>query len=555
MTPQRLRSGVGLLLLLGLLLFGCSPKSESGDSQTNWLRSCQADAQCGGLNCLCGVCTRSCSNASACDGTLEASCVSASEVGAIAQCSGSSPPTPGLCLPRCNVTACANGQMCVAGVCTPQPQPAASVTIDPNTRFQSLVGFGASLAYGEAQLTSHPQSAALYDAIFNGLGLDVLRLRNRYEHTGDDDLTTTGQLLTAATQALGHQPTTFLSSWSPPAALKASGALLCSGNLQSCTLAKTTAGAFNYAGLADYWLASLGAYAKVGVVPDYVGIQNNPNWVPTTAEVGEACKFLPAEGTATVSFAGIDVVASYPGFAEAQAAIVAAFSALPSQPKMLAPETSDFPSVASYMPSLDFARTAALAHQWYGVNPDAVDLTGLAAIGKLESQYNRPIFITEMQTDGFGTALLLHYATVVEGASAYLQTALTGAVSGPGANTQALIGIDATGYNLQDPYYAMRHFAHSTDPGWTRIDAASDASGLLVSAWLSPSEHDLTVILVNAGSVEVSARITLPGVWTSSEVTRSVFSGVERSAALGQLSAQGLVRLPPDAVVTVALSR
>lgn len=40
---------------------GCGHTVErSGNSNTNWLRSCDTDDECGGLECLCGVCTRSC---------------------------------------------------------------------------------------------------------------------------------------------------------------------------------------------------------------------------------------------------------------------------------------------------------------------------------------------------------------------------------------------------------------------------------------------------------------------------------------------------------------
>lgn len=552
MSAARL-AGIGLLL--GWLSLSCSPSGESGDSQTNWLRSCRADAECGDMQCLCGVCTRPCTDADACSGMPGASCVSASDSGAIAQCSGSPPPAAGLCLSRCDVAACPSAQMCVAGICAPLPEPMATVTIDPTERYQALVGFGASIAFGETELTTHPQRAALYQAVFADLGLDVLRFRNRYGHPGDADLTSAGQLFAAASKSLGHAPITLLSSWSPPPALKVNGALLCSGNAQTCTLVKTAAGAFDYAGLASYWLGSLGAYESVGIAPDYVGIQNNPNWVPSPAELGEACKFLPVEGTLSVPVGGVDTAVSYPGFAEAHAATVAAFSSLPSQPKIIAPETSDYASIADYVPSLDFATTDALAHQLYGVNPSALDLAALSAVGQLESKQGRPVFVTEMQADGFGTALLIHYATVVEGAAAYLQTALTGAVAGPGANTQALVGLEASAFNLQDPYHALRHFAHDTDPGWTRIAAVSDASGLLVSAWLSPAEDRLTVVLLNPGSVELATRLTLPGVWQSSVVTRSVYSGAERSAPLGELTAQGMLRLPPEAVITVALSR
>ncbi|HKO48769.1 MAG TPA: hypothetical protein VJV79_13650 [Polyangiaceae bacterium] len=549
-----------LALVLGALLFGCSPSSlEEGDSQTNWLEACRDDSQCAGTKgtrCLCGVCTRSCTAPATCDNAKQGECVPGSDNGVIIQCGGSPPPAPGLCLPRCGVDkACSPSQACIAGICSPLPASSVDVSVDPETHHQELVGFGASVAYGEGQITDHPDQAELYRTIFADLGLDVLRFRNRYGHSLDDDLTTAGELVAAGNSTLGRPLGVFLSSWSPPAALKANGALLCSGNVTTCTLAKTPAGVFDYAGLADHWLASLAAYAKVGLVPDYVGIQNNPNWLPSSAETLEACRFLPAEGTVSVPSGATTIRVTYPGLAEAQTATLAAFSTLTKRPKLLAPETSDFDSVADYLPILDHSKTDALAHQLYGVNPAAVDLDALAAMGRLVSQDGRPVFITEMQADGFGTALMLHYATVVEGASAYLQAALTGPVSGPLANTQALLGIDLARFKIQDPYHSMRHFAAHTDPGWTRVEASTAGSGLLVSAWLSPSGQDLTLVLINPRAIELGAQLKLPGVWSTSQVTRSVFSGIERWYSLGALPAQGVLRMPPESVVTVALSR
>jgi len=472
------------------------------------------------------------------------------------QCGGNPPPAPGLCLPRCaDDSNCSKSQACIAGVCSPLPVASVEVSVDLDTRHQELVGFGANVAYGEGQITGHPQQSALYKAIFSDLGLDVLRFRNRYQHVGDDDLSTAGDLVTAGNSTLGRPLGVFLSSWSPPTTLKANGALVCSGNVQTCTLTKTPAGAFDYAGFADYWLGSLGAYSKVGLVPDYIGIQNNPNYIPSSAESLEACKFLPVEGTVSVPLGLSSVRVTYPGLAQAQAAMLDALSTLATRPKLLAPETSDFGTVADYLPSLDASKTDALAHQFYGVNPAAVDIDALGAMSKLVAQYGRPVFVTEMSADGFGTALLIHYATAVEGASAYLQSALTGPGSGPLTNTQALVGIDSTSFTPQDPYYAMRHFAAHTDPGWTRVDATAVGGGLLVSAWQSPTGQDLTLVLINSRSVELSAHLELPFDWTTSEVRRSVFSGVERWKALGPLTSQAVLRMPPESVLTVALSR
>jgi len=65
----------------------------------------------------------------------------------------------------------------------------------------------------------------------------------------------------------------------------------------------------------------------------------------------------------------------------------------------------------------------------------------------------------------------------------------------------------------------------------------------------------LTLVLINTRRVELSAKLELPGEWSTSEVTRSVFGGIDRYAALGALPSQRVLRMPPESVITVALSR
>jgi len=552
---MRSRWGRLSALLAMTCALGCDPKAspQTIDSQTNWLRSCQTDAQCGDAKCLCGVCTSSCMDDSGCNGRRGAACVTAKEDGAIAQCGGARPPAAGLCMPRCDDnTPCADKQMCGAGACTPVPTPTASVVVDTQVLHQMLVGFGATVAYGEDEITSHPQKDALADTLFAQLGLDVLRLRDRFEHSGDDNLSISKRLLDAATASLGHKPTLFMTSWSPPPALKANNDVQCSGNADTCTLTRTAAGDFDYAGFASFIRRSLDAYATAGIVPDYFGIQNNPNWLPTAAELGEACRFLPTEGSVTVPVKGVNTTVRYPGFDKAQAATVQALAGLDALPRILAPETSDFASMADYVPNLDFSEVEALSHHLYGIDPENVDLTALAAIGALAADNSRPVFQTEMQADGFGTTLFLHYTTVIEGASAYVQQTLTGSATGPTANPQALVGLGTNNFTRQDPYYAFQHYALHTDPGWMRVDANSTSDSLLASAWLSPDGYELTVVLVNAGTTDIGAKLSLAnGGFTTSEITRTVFGAAERATPLGRLSKEGVLTLPPRAVVTV----
>jgi glucuronoarabinoxylan endo-1,4-beta-xylanase len=528
---------------------GEGPKTT--DSQTNWLKSCEIDAQCGGLTCVCGVCTSRCGSDAECADLEGSECVGAADPGAVAQCGGTN-PISGLCLPRCGVE-CGEGLMCVAGACTPVPQPTAAVTVDTSERRQTLVGFGATIAYGENEILAHPQRDALYSAMFAELGLDVLRLRNRYAQI-ISGLQVSSDLVAAATESLGRTPTIFLSAWSPPPALKANGAATCNGNFDTCTLTRTPGGAFDYAAFGQYWRDSLEAYAAAGILPDYIGLQNNPNWVPNTGESFEACRYLPAEGSTTVTMGGVISTVEYPGFAEAQAATVAAMADLPNVPRILAPETSNHEDVGLYAAALNLSEIDAFAHNMYGVDPRTVDLDGLEAVGSLASELDKPIFQTEMIAAGIETALLIHETTAVENASAYIKQTLVGSATGP-VNPLASIALGTTQFTLREPYFAMQHYSLHTDPGWMRVAATSSAGDLLVTAWLSPEEDALTVVLLNSGNAQLDVRLAVPSeLSASSEVTRTVFGGRERAAALGSLSPQGVLTIPARAIVTVAFS-
>jgi glucuronoarabinoxylan endo-1,4-beta-xylanase len=552
---KALRSAIAssLLLSLGLLAFAaCNPDSSpgpQGDSHTNWLRRCGGDAECGELSCVCGLCTRSCSGASECRDAPGYDCFGADDAGALVACAGAEPPTGGMCLPSCSDSDCSPGFTCTAGACVPDPAPTVEVAVNQADRMQALVGFGATVGYAEDELSALSDRAKLDAAMFEGLGLDVLRIRNRYGEVSDAELARAQSLVLAATESLGRKPLVLLSSWSPPANLKQNGATFCGSGPSNCTLTLLPGGGFDYPGLAKHWRGTLDAYAKVGLLPDYIGIQNNPDWAPVAGAALEACKFLPSEGMESVSVGGVLTPVRYPGYAEALDAVLEGLAGLPSMPKLLAPDLAGVRGAERYFDALDTTRVDAIAHHMYGSDATNLDLASLTALGQLQASMALPIFQTEMQADGFDTALLIHHALVSEGAAMYLQTALVGARSGPATNSTALIGLEDGEFVLQEPYFAMRHYAKDTDPGYTRVGASSTEPTLLASAWLSPDSDGLTVVLINSGSGAQTVRLNV-GDGRSFTLSRTVFGGHERTADLGTRPSGGSISLPPRSMAT-----
>lgn len=535
------------------LVSACS--AHQVGTQTNWLRTCESDHECGrGLGCTCGVCTLVCTESrSACPGLPEASCVLAADRGSVALCGGTPPPVGGLCLQRCEAGDCPRGAACIAGVCAPLVEATDVVAVDEASRRQTLVGFGAGTGWLTDEIAHHPAAATLYDAVFTDLGLDVVRLLNRYDDYGTSDLTTSVDIVSAASERLGRQPTFLLVSSSPPAALKANGSELCSGNAD-CTLARGADGAFDYPGFAAHWRAILEAYAAAGIAPDYVSIQNHPDWVPPSSATLDACRFLPTEGTATVDVDGTSMEVEYPGYAEALAAVLDALVGLPDVPRVVAPDTAGLETTQDYAAQLAPASIDALAVHMYDTDPSEVDRDALTVLHDLGATSGLPIFHTEAQAEGIGTAVLMHEALSTVGAAAYLQNDLAVSAYLHTPNPTALIALGETDFTLQDPYHAMRHFAGDTDPGWTRVETTAARGTVLATGWVSPSADAVTVILVNPSATRAAVLVVTDAA-TSSRVTRSVFRGTERSADLGTLPPNGVVSVPSESVVTIALRR
>jgi hypothetical protein len=537
-------------VVLGLALAACSPSNgpQTG-SQTNWLRACDTSEECGlGLECVCGACTATCLTDPACADLPGATCVAASDKGTIALCSGQAPPI-NLCLPRCGDDTCAAGTSCIAGVCMPTESKPAEVSIDPERQYQTLVGFGAGLGYAEDRIASHPDRESLYDVFFKDAGLDVLRVRNRYDD-GDDPFSSTVSIVQAAKERIGRAPVLFMSSPTPPASLKANDSRACKGDPLTCTLVTLPDGGFDYAGFANYWRSALEEYAEAGITPDYISIQSHPNWIAPAEVKLDACLFLPEEGKTTVTVDDTPTEVTYPGYREALEAVKRAIADLPTVPRIGAPETG-LVGVGDFVKALSASDFDALAFHAYTVDPE--DLGSLEAVRTLGEQRNRPILQTEMQAEGLDTAVLIHHTLTTANASAYLQNDLTS--SNADSAGLALAYLTDEDFELQGTYYAFWHYAKRTGPGWVRVDAAGGPPGLLSSAWLAPDQSALTIVFVNPTDEDVETKVVLPqalgATLTRSVVTRTVFDGLERGTSLGALPETGVVRVPRGAVATV----
>jgi glucuronoarabinoxylan endo-1,4-beta-xylanase len=438
-----------------------------------------------------------------------------------------------------------------AGVVDGVPAYPAVVTLVPGERHQTLEGFGAAVAWYQDKLVPNPPPG-IYETIFPELGLDILRLRNRYQRKvkqEDNNIAQDAEIIRRATAALGHPPKILLSSWSPPAGLKANHAEDCHGE-NACTLVKEN-GQFVYDKFGAYWRDALVFYASQGIVPDWISIENEPSFIPPS---WEGCKFDPTE------------TERFPGYDRALAAVHAALATLPKRPKILGPEVLGIHHdlVADYLKPMNLDFVDGIAHHLYEMGPDKIwdwkdpgpdsyvaPMQSLAALAK------KPLWQTEFSTiddggtlGGFEIASLIHHSLVTEGVVAWLYWDL---VWPP---PSGLVSIDGKTPRLRDQYYALKHYARFTDPGDVRVGATADVAKVRASAFVSPAGDRLTAIIINAGAEPADVRVDLGGFpAASSAVYRTVYrpGRSETWKELGGLPATRLVPLPGRSIATVVL--
>jgi hypothetical protein len=90
------------------------------DGQTHWLTACNADAECGPLSCICGVCVAPCDGAGRCAVRgRDTECRERDAAPVVAMCAGQA-PSP-ICLESCR-GGCPADQRCDDGVCVVDPE-------------------------------------------------------------------------------------------------------------------------------------------------------------------------------------------------------------------------------------------------------------------------------------------------------------------------------------------------------------------------------------------------------------------------------------------------
>ena len=358
-----------------------------------------------------------------------------------------------------------------------------NITIKVKETHQTMIGFGASLAWADDQLAVHPKKDEIYNLIVNDLGLNILRLRNTYRFGAVSNGYNISKIVSALSTISGKKPIIFISSWSPPSELKSNNNTSNGG-----TLKKDSAGKYVYSDFAKYWTDAIQEYTALGVAPDYISIQNEPDFAATW----ESCIFNATQNTDNA------------GYNKALDSVYTAIQNAGLLTKIIGPEPlgigyNDF---SQYAKILNKNHIDGYAYHLYTGESDNVndnhnpDLFN-GNLNFIPSNYSgKPIWMTEYDRgDWFNTAWLINNCIVDGNVSAYLWWEL---VWGSGGNP--LIEMQSNSYTISKYYWAMRHFSKFISIGWKRITAVSDTANIKTSAFINPAGNKLTVEVINTGS-------------------------------------------------------
>ena len=205
---------------------------------------------------------------------------------------------------------------------------AATITVNPASTAQKVVGFGAGAAYYQSWITAMSSSMQkdFYDTAFTGLNLSFLRIGN-WKQEDTTSVAADAAIVKAGKERLGNHLKIEMSSWSAPGRLKPSGSVNGNqGHSKSDKSLKTSSndpyGKYVYSEFAHWWKTSLQSYEQMGITPDYISLQNEPDM---EAEYEETL-FEPTE-TGEIA-----------GYKQALQAVRDSISTLANPPKLLGPE-------------------------------------------------------------------------------------------------------------------------------------------------------------------------------------------------------------------------
>jgi glucuronoarabinoxylan endo-1,4-beta-xylanase len=422
-----------------------------------------------------------------------------------------------------------------------------SVQVNVDEEYQTITGFGASLAFYEGWLPAHPNRAEIYDVIFKELSLDILRVRNAYGYD-NNMIGYVKQFASAAQNSLGHPIDIMVTSWGPPAYLKSNNDKSNGGTLKyTVTNGKVE---FDYAGFAQWWDAALDNYNSNGIFPKYISIQNEPDW----AAFYESCLMRPVEVVNST-----DTIA---GYNKALDAVYDTVKQRENPPLFLGPECIGigYNAVENYINPLDLSKLHGIAyHLYHGaesgtVEDDPFTSTNYAKVSNFHPEV--PHFQTEYSREGWFTVAGMIFQSLAQAnVTAWLYWDLAWENGG-------LVNLhfpwdrsrwtNSVGYNRTKDFYVFKHYSAFIHPGWKRIGTSGNSELLKTAAFISSTGDSAAFVAINRSATDsLKVKIQIPGFEMDEATTYS--TSEENNFITSDYLNDTMLVLPPRSINTVDL--
>ena len=441
---------------------------------------------------------------------------------------------------------------------------AANITVDPTATAQKVIGFGAGAAYYQSWITAMSSSMQkdFYDTAFTGLNLSLLRIGN-WKQEDTTSIAADAAIIKAGRERLGNRFKIEMSSWSAPGRLKPSGSVNGSVNgqkVKSQNTLKTSNsdpyGKFVYSEFAHWWKTSLQAYEQMGITPDYISLQNEPDMEADYEET----LFDPNEGEIA-------------GYKQALQAVRDSIKTLANPPKIIGPEPLGigYSNFEKYVKALDNNNLDGYAYHLYHAG-DGNDNSGtnylnpenfrkaMTNIAKNYGSDTKPIIMTEFCTmenevreqDMLGLAHIMQVGFTSGKLNAYIAWELFW-----GEPNGQLIGVcPGNGWSscteaklyINPEYHAMRHYSKFVNPGWRVVSSTADGSNVYAVAFRSADCDSITVVAINKGSAQ-NLNLSVNGYAPISAV-----QSTENGAKSKSITASAIIDAPAKSITTVVFT-
>jgi O-glycosyl hydrolase len=406
-----------------------------------------------------------------------------------------------------------------------------------------MIGFGGALSWYSNWMTQSSKKAEIANLIFSDLGIDIVRFKNWYYPDNYPTVTSTSVMTDDnskvqwdATNELYTLAKTgnpnvkvLLSSWGPPPSLKSNN------NTRQGTL-KKDGGNFMYDAYAEYWKDVLD---HVPFNPDYISIQNEPTYLNA--------------GWTTCQWSSIET-STLPDYHVAFDKVYDKIKSRPHVPVMIGPESQDVPTYAAFANKLkDRAHCGVIAYHPYNINAGTSASQIKSSLESVGAITGKPNIMTEFSDnlDWFNTAMFIQSTLLYANSSGYIYWKLIWNTPASGTDA-ALVSVAQGGqYTVTPFYYLIKHFSKNIDAGYRRVDVTSSNPSLQVSAFLSPDNKKVTIIVINSGTGSVDADLAVTGKTIGAMTADQSRAGEYYKPAT--ITSEGVMSIPPASITTVVV--